>query len=39
MVEGGYCSDTRREDKLKEKEDQHHNLMLRTALEDHENKV
>ena len=33
IVEGGYCSDTRYEDKLKEKEDQH--LILQTALEDH----
>lgn len=33
IVEGGYCSDTQYEDKLKEKEGQH--MMLQTALEGH----
>ena len=33
IVEDGYCSDTRYEDKLKEKEGQHQ--ALQTALEDH----
>ena len=37
IVEGGYCSDTRYEDKLKEKEGQHQ--ALQTALEDHGHQV
>ena len=37
IVEGGYCSDTRYEDKLKEKESQHQ--ALQEALEDYGYKV